>query len=184
MKFSAAQRYRFFVPTGRKMAHERSVPRPSPPRPIPQAPCSPGAHSGGPDCAPGGHIQRPAVGSDLQLLLPLRGVACSKRVREDVRVAEVCFTLVGQFLREAPPAGAQGKSRREPAVAASRPRRTRAAVKNRRMMVRDRLVAAIACAKYAQPRHRQERCAAQELQAALRDGLRRRGGGLTDWRRG
>ena len=57
----------------------------------------------------------PSTGAGL--LLPLRGFARPRQLREDVRVAEICFTLVGFLLRTAPFTFAQRRSWSRPALA-------------------------------------------------------------------
>jgi hypothetical protein len=60
-----------------------------------------------------------AGASRQRLLLPLRGFEVARRVREDVRDAEVCVALVGDFLRAAEEQGFEGCDEGGAAVSAS-----------------------------------------------------------------
>jgi hypothetical protein len=80
----------------------------------------------------GGYLGFAAIDSVRRMLLPLYGVTCSERVRQNVRNAAECVALVGYILLQAPPEAGGGESRRQPAATSSRPRRTRKAVDSAR----------------------------------------------------
>jgi hypothetical protein len=69
-----------------------------------------------------GHTGRIAGRDGGDLLLPLRGIECAPRLREDVRQAEVCGTTVGHDLRQAPNEAAGPEGRRRPSVSPARSR--------------------------------------------------------------
>jgi hypothetical protein len=69
----------------------------------------------------GGYFVGTADCHGRDLLLPLCGVTGPSELREDVRIAEVCFAAMGYNLREAAPQAACRESRRGSALCASRP---------------------------------------------------------------
>ena len=103
-EFFGAESYRFFFGTGTDLRYELAL--------FPTVDCNGGSADGierGGVRGSGGAIVRERVGgwcgfagpSRECLLLPLRGVEGARRVREDVRDAEVCVALVGDVLRAA-----------------------------------------------------------------------------------
>jgi hypothetical protein len=74
------------------------------------------------------HAQPSTRGPVAGLLLPLHAVARLRKLRENVRNAEICFALVGRFLPKAARTFRGRQSRRRAEAAPSRSRRTRAAV--------------------------------------------------------
>ena len=57
--------------------------------------------------------------ADLWLLLPLYGIEARGRLRKDVRIQEICVSLVGQELREAAHEHAEARLARRTAVPTS-----------------------------------------------------------------
>ena len=108
MDFFVATLYRFFY---RVRAHCLHGLLPDGPKafPPPLAPNS--LHLGLParGAQPSGrHARSDGVWISECVLLPLCDVACAWGVLQDVRDAEVCVTLVGDLLREAPSEGPRG----------------------------------------------------------------------------
>jgi hypothetical protein len=66
--------------------------------------------------------------ANWSVLLPLRGLAVPRWLREDVRNAKVRFTLVGDFVLEVSATACGGESQGRPATAAPGPGRTRTPV--------------------------------------------------------
>jgi hypothetical protein len=78
----------------------------------------------------GRHARTLAANSRRRMLLPLRGSTPRSWMYENVRTTEICFALVGHKVRQTSDQRPGGESRRQPTLAASRPRRTRQAVIN------------------------------------------------------
>lgn len=57
--------------------------------------------------------------ADRWLLLPLRGIEARGRLRKDVRIQEICVSLVGQELREAAHEHAEARLARRTAIPTS-----------------------------------------------------------------
>ena len=122
MDFGGAESYRFFFEVGTDFVHElrllstfdRSWVSAS------------GFERDCDGCGAGDVVERRVGGwsgvagaSRQRLLLPLRDVEGTRRVREDVRDAEVCVALVGDFLRAAEEQGFEGCDEGRAAVSAS-----------------------------------------------------------------
>ena len=70
---------------------------------------------------PRGHTGTAALGSCGRLLLPLLGIAPARRLREAVRLEEICLALVGHQMRETSHADTEKRFTRRPEIPASRP---------------------------------------------------------------
>ncbi len=130
MFFSAVRLHRFFFRPPANWFHHALEPRgPSPARPAPPASALLGGSPPDLVANPGSRYLGPdSTHSRRRVLLPLFAVQRPRRLHQNVRIAEVCFPLVGHHLRQAPPpvlASADSQPRRQPALATSRPRRTR-----------------------------------------------------------
>lgn len=67
------------------------------------------------------HAGNAALGSRGRLFLPLLGIAPARRLREAVRLEEICLALVGHQMRETSHADAEKRFTRRPEIPASRP---------------------------------------------------------------
>src|SRR5215475_8190291 len=119
-------RHRFFSRTGAHSAHDRALPSPNPPPPRVLVVCFFGRASARVRFHPSrGHTRRNPLRSRRRLLLQMRPIQNEIRLHENVRNSEVCFPLVGHFLRKTSRVFPIAKQGRRPPTPPSRPRRTR-----------------------------------------------------------
>ena len=121
-------RYRFFFGTWSKMGHAK-LPQWNTRGPPTSCPAAPRGYLLVRllPAAAGRYAFAAAASSNRRLLLPLCGIETARRLREDVRVQEICLSLVGDEVRETSHEHADPRLPRRAKIPASRTRGTRGA---------------------------------------------------------